>query len=72
MNYVEWKTSKGLKHINYNFIDGAYIHIVGEDDFTEYDVEYYDNKTNQLIYKSKLKSNWWAKTSKNILLIGRW
>ena len=63
MNYVEWKISQHPKQINYNFIDGAYIHIVGDGD-NEYDVEYYDTKTNQLVYNSKLKNNWWAKTNK--------
>jgi len=63
MNYIEWKVSQAPKQVNYNFIDGAYIHVVGDGD-NEYDVEYYDTKKDSLVYSTKLKSNWWAKTNK--------
>lgn len=67
MNYVEWKTKNEPKQINHNFVDGGYIHIV-DDENQQYDVEYYNNKTNELIYNAKLKGNWWAKTNKKYLI----
>ena len=68
MNYVEWKVptipvSNEPKQINHHFADGAYVHIVDTKD-SEYQVEYYDKKTNELLYSTILKNNWWSKTSK--------
>lgn len=51
------------KNINLNFIDGAYVEIENDNE-TEYDVEFYDNKTNTLIHSTKLKGGWWTKTNK--------
>jgi autotransporter strand-loop-strand O-heptosyltransferase len=63
MNYIEWKISKNPTEINHHFVDGAYVHLIDQND-DEYNVEYYDNRTEQLIYSVKLKNNWWAKTNK--------
>lgn len=62
INYIEWKSNSEPK-INYNFIDGAYVHIEHDNEMS-FNVEYVDKKTNEIIYQSEMKNNWWTKTSK--------
>lgn len=63
MNYIEFNTSQKPEQINHHFVDGAYVHIIGNND-NEYEVEYYDTKNDKLVYATKLRTNWWAKTNK--------
>ncbi len=62
-NKLTWKNKHDNLRINYHFVDGAYVHLENDVE-SEYDVDYIDKKTNDVIYKSVLKNNWWAKTSK--------
>lgn len=50
----------------YDFIDGAFIEIIDQDDIlneNEYHVEFIDNDTRELLFEVDLNSNHWARTS---------
>lgn len=49
-----------INKVEYDFVDGARVRIVG-DEFSYYDVYFYDRKTKQLFSKSRIKNNEWCK-----------
>lgn len=49
--------------VNFNFIEGAFCEILGENDL-EYDVTFIDNKKNEIVFDTKLKPNHWCKTNR--------
>jgi autotransporter strand-loop-strand O-heptosyltransferase len=56
---------KELKPIfNINFINGAFVEILGGDENIEYLVSFIDKKTNQIIHSGKIKSYSWIKTNR--------
>lgn len=48
--------------INYNFVDGPYVEILGETPST-YLVKFINDDTNQLVYQTTIANNHWAKAS---------
>jgi hypothetical protein len=62
-NKLKWKNKHDNLKINYHFVDGAYVHLENNKE-SEYQVDYIDNKTNNTIYSTTLKNNWWSRTNK--------
>jgi autotransporter strand-loop-strand O-heptosyltransferase len=46
--------------INFNFVDGAFIEVVG-DISKKYEVEFFDKRTNTSLYRTTIKNNTWSK-----------
>jgi len=54
-------------NININFVDGPFFEILGGSNI-DYDVTFKDKKTNNIVYKTKLKRNNWAKATKKYFI----
>lgn len=50
--------------INHNFINGAFVEIVGNDESEIYEVSFYDNSNGELIHRSNIKCGHWTKTNR--------
>lgn len=55
------KTGERERKLNYNFVDGAFIEILEDGDYT-YNVEFIDKKSGNALFSIDLKSNHWAKS----------
>lgn len=60
---LKYNINKRL-HINHNFINGAFVEIIGNTGDDTYEVSFYDDSTNELIHSDIIKCGYWTKTSR--------
>lgn len=56
------KISNNEIGILHNFTDGAYVKLLG-DNIKKYEVSFYNNDNNKLIYRTKITPGYWSKTN---------
>lgn len=55
---------KNMPTFNINFIDGAFVEVLGGDSNAKYKISFIDKTTNELIHSDTIGSNCWTKTAR--------
>ena len=59
----QWDVNNKTNNITFNFIDGPYVEITGNNSKT-YTIEFVDKTDNSIVYETTIKNNEWAKPNR--------